>query len=285
MQTLSEHRLFDDSPLYVRWNADHPPIAVELRLDLVAKIARQIDAVEKLNIEIGGILLGTPPNALSQTLRIDDFEIIPRRAEDGQVFMLDPKEHDRFLTTRWEAKTRGRTVVGLFRTHLRAGPRRPSLADRTLLAGEFNDQMHSLLLIEGRQPRTASIFVGSRTALPEEPSIPEFRFNEAEFKGLPELDSAPLAPVAEIAPRRRHRWFASVGVFVLALLAAGLYLWFAPVELLHHFNDSPGLDLTVTGNRTVKIASNDSASAIGKAISAKLVIVDGQADQRNSHRN
>ncbi len=92
------------------------------------------------------------------------------------------------------------------------------------------------------------------------------------------MDSAPLAPVAEIAPRR-NRWFAGLGVFVLALLAAGFYFWFAPVALLQYLNASPGLDLTVTGDRTVKIAWNHSASPIGKAISAKLVIVDGPTDR------
>ena len=275
MQTLSEHRLFDAAPLYIRWNADRPPIAVELRLDLVARIAREIDAAQTLNIEIGGILLGTPPNALSQTLRVDDFEMIHRRQEDGQVFMLDPKEHDRFLTTRWEAKTKGRTVVGLFRSHLRAGPLRPSLADRTLLASEFSDQMHMILLIQGRQPRTAGIFIGSRTSLSEDPSVPEFRFNEVEFKSLPELDSSPLTPIAETKPRGRNRWIASLAVFALALLAAGLYLWFVPAGFVQSLGSSPGLDLTVAGAQTVKISWNHSAAAIGKATSAKLVVDDG----------
>jgi proteasome lid subunit RPN8/RPN11 len=295
MQTLSEHRLFDDAPLYIRWNVDHPPIAVEVRLDLVARIARQIDAAASLDIEIGGILLGTPPSALSQTLRVEEFELIPRRVEDGQAFMLDPREHDRFLTTRWEAKTKGRTVVGIFRTHLRAGPQRPSLADRTLLASEFNDQIHLILLIDGRQSRTAGIFIGSRTALAEEPSIPEFRFNEAEFRALPELDSEPLPPIAEIAPRSRSRWLMGAGVFLIALLAAGAYLWFQPgfqpvfqpgsqpgfepVRFLQSFNSSPGLDLTVTGNRTIRVGWNHSASAIGKAISAKLLIADGTTNR------
>ena len=158
MQTLSEHRLFDEAPLYVRWHAERPSIAIELRLDLIGKIAKEIDEAEKSSTETGGILLGTPPNAVTPTLRIDSFEIIRRRAEDGPLFMLDPKEHDRFLTTRWDDKIKGRNVVGLFRTHLRSGPLRPSLADRTLLASAFGEQLHFLMLIENAHPRSTGNF-------------------------------------------------------------------------------------------------------------------------------
>jgi hypothetical protein len=92
---------------------------------------------------------------------------------------------------------------------------------------------------------------------------------------LPELDSSPLTPIAEVKPRRRNRWIASLAVFVLALLAVGLYLWFVPAGLLQSFGSSPGLDLTVAGAQTIKISWNHSASAIGKATSARLLVDDG----------
>ena len=276
MQTQSERRLVNDAPLYIRWLAERPAVAIELKLDLVDRIGKLINAAEGLGMEIGGILLGTPPNAINATLRIEDFDMISRRPEDGAAFMLDPREHDRFLTTRSEPRTKGRAVVGLFRTHLRSGPLRPSLADRTLLAGEFSDQLHLILLIQSAQPRTSAIFIGSRTTLAEEPSVPEFHFDAAEFSGLPEVESAPLVSSGEPAPKARGNWLRIMAVVLCASLVAGLCLLFAPADFLPSFDSSPGLDLTVSGDRIVKIAWNRSSAAIGRAVAAKLIIADGR---------
>ncbi|MGA8029086.1 MAG: hypothetical protein WB992_18255, partial [Bryobacteraceae bacterium] len=122
-----------EAPYYVRWNPDRSPYAIELKLDLVSKIAGELAQAEKLGIEVGGVLIGTFPKAQLPTLRVEDLEIIPRRPEDGPVYMLDPSQHERFAEARWRAKANGKVPIGFWRSHIRPGPLRPSLADRSLL--------------------------------------------------------------------------------------------------------------------------------------------------------
>src|SRR5450631_3669841 len=133
-------------PLYVRWNPDRSLHAIELRLELVARISGELGQAERQGIEVGGLLLGTLPSPESPTLRIDEVSMIGRRFEDGAIYMLEPGQQNRFAEIRESAKTRGKVPVGFFRSHLRPGPLQPSVADKALLAEQFGQSLYVLLL-------------------------------------------------------------------------------------------------------------------------------------------
>ena len=218
-----------EAPLYIRWGADRSRLAVELRLDLVHQIRAEIDHAENDGIEIGGVLVGSLPTAYSSTVRVEDVEIIPRSPQDGATFMLDPGQHDRFAEVRWRSRAREKTAVGMFRSHVRPGKLRPSLADRTLLSGEFAGPVYALLLVNAKQPHQAAFFLAAHGQLPVEPSVGEFKWEENDFRGLPEVDpespvSLPAAPVP-IKSRRRGWRVAAVAMVALAVAVAALVLF------------------------------------------------------------
>jgi hypothetical protein len=263
-----------EAPLYVRWNAERLSFAVEIRLDLIGALAREIRAPQSLGSEIGGILFGSHPTAANPTFRIESFQLMPRRAEDGPIFMLDPREHDRFATVRWEDRSDGRTTVGFFRTHRRPGPLRPALADRALLTGEFAGQIYAALLIEATEPLTAALFVSSLGVLPDNPSLPEFRLDERAFSALPELPAPGSEPVEPIPPQVHGFpvWRYALGaVLVLVAILAGLYYWTLQSDL------GKGIELMVAGDRVLNISWNHALPDMRKASSAKLTINDGPA--------
>lgn len=266
-----------EAPLYVRWNAERLPFAVEIRLELIGALAREIRGPQAAGMEIGGTLFGSLPTAANPTLRIESFELTPRRPEDGPIFMLDPREHDRFATVRWEDRGDGLTNVGFFRTHRRPGPLRPSLADRALLTGEFAGQSYAALLVEATEPLSAALFVSSLGVLPETPSLPEFRLDERAFSTLPELPGPGSPPVETIPANVRSFpvWrYALSAVVILVAILAGLYYWTMQSDL------GKGIELTVTGGPVLTIAWNHSLPDMRKASSARLTINDGP-----SHRD
>lgn len=215
-----------EAPLYIRWGADRSSFAIELRLDLVRQIREEMARAENAGIEIGGVLVGSLPTAYSATVRVEDIEIIPRSPQDGDTFMLDPGQHDRFAEVRWRSRAREKTAVGMFRSHLRPGKLRPSLADRTLLSGEFSGPVYALLMVQAQAPHQAAFFLATHGQLPVEPSIPEFKWEESDFRSLPEIDpEAPVVPpVMPAPPRAGRRWLWSA-VAALLSVAAGLALF------------------------------------------------------------
>ena len=190
------------------------------------------------------------------------------------MFMLDPREHDRFATARWEDTRNGRMTVGFFRSHRRTGPLRPSLADRALLTGEFAGQIYAALLISVSDPLTAAFFVASLGVLPESPSLPEFPFDERAFSSLPEMPaSGDPTPTSELyAPQSRPLpiWrYTLAALIVLVLVLGGVYYWTLQADL------GRGIELTVAGDRVLNISWNHSLPEVRKASSAKLIVNDG----------
>jgi len=283
MQDSSSLTLREQVPLYVRWNPDRSPHAVELRLDLVAQISAELTHAEGLGIEIGGMLLGTLPGAESPTLRIDDVAMISRRFEDGAIYMLEPGQHQRFAQIRENAQSQGRVPVGFFRSHLRPGPLQPSVADKALLTEQFGNSLYSFLLIQSRDPRTACFYLSSNGQLPDEPSVRKFFFDAGEFKFLPEVAGEDVEPsndeLLQIqgSTDLRYRWLAVASFAALAILlilgafSGGLSRLFRPA--------SNKLDLAVTtnGGNVLQISWDHSAPFVARAKGALLTIADGQS--------
>jgi hypothetical protein len=284
MKNSSSLTLREQVPLYVRWNPDRSPHAVELRLDLVAQISSQLAEAERMGIEVGGLLLGTLPNSESPTLRIDEVAMIGRRFEDGAIYMLEPGQQHRFAEIREAAKGQGRVAVGFFRSHLRPGPMQPSIADKTLMAEHFGQSLYVFLLIQSRAPRTAAFFLAANGQLPDQPSVRKFFFDDSEFKFLPEVAGEDIDPrTTELAQPQalvdeRYRWLAVASIAAMAILlilgafASGISRLFRPA--------SNKLDLAVTTNgssNVLQISWDHSAPFVTRAKGAVLTILDGQS--------
>ena len=264
-----------EAPLYIRWGADRSPYAIELKLELVGQIRQEMAAAESAGVEIGGVLIGSLPSSYSSTLRIDEIEMIPRGPRDGATFMLDPSQEDRFAETRWQARAKERTALGLFRSHKRPGHLRPSIADRTLLSAEFQNTIYALLLVGAAEPYTAGLFIATDGQLPPESSVREFRFDESEFRSLPELDLEPQ----DQRPTQKLKTRGGPGtVAALAAIALGIafLLWYfnqSVVPLPSFVSRPQQLQLAVTGeNRLLHISWNHAAKDLDRAAGATLII-------------
>ena len=264
-----------EAPLYVRWGADRSPYAIELRLELVSKIRQELAAAESAGVEVGGVLVGSLPNSYSSTLRIDDIEMIPRSPKDGATFMLDPNQEDQFAAVRWRARAKERAALGLFRSHARPGHLRPSIADRTLLSAEFQNPVYALLLVQATEPYTAAFFVSADNQLPPESSVREFRFDESEFKSLPELDGEPQdqRPTKKLKSRGGLGTVAALAVIALGIVALLWYFNQSVIPIPSFSSRSQELQLAVTGEtRVLHVSWNHAAKDLDHASGATLAI-------------
>ena len=273
----AEQGVAEEAPFYVRWGPEHSPYAIELKLELVSKLASELKAVEKLDVEVGGLLIGSVLPGSPPTFRIEDVEMIPA-AESGAIFLLGPEQQQVFAELRREARARRKSAVGFFRSHCRPGPLKPSIADRTLLLAEFKQAPYLMLLIQTKAPRPAAFFVAQNGELPADVSVREFRFNEAEFKALPEVEAdSALADAGETGARLPRSWFMGIAAAIAAL---AMIIWFAALRAgaPGWIGPSKQLDLKVLGrDRELRISWNHDAREIGPASSATLEIVDGES--------
>ena len=271
----------DDAPLYIRWSPDRSPYAIELKLELVSKMAGELAQAERLGVEVGGVLIGSFPDAHMPTLRIEDVDMIPRHAGDGTTFLLDPEQFARFSGVRWGVRASGSAPIGLFRSHLRGGALRPSLADRNLLSAEFKQAIYAALLIQGRSPHGAAFFIAANGQLSDEPAVREFRFNESEFRALPEVqpESPPPGKGWRAAFSRPKLRLYAIIVALLLIGAAGciLLLSFNRQQAVPPFARSGyPMRLAVTGyDHLLRISWNHAARELDGSSGATLMINDG----------
>jgi hypothetical protein len=273
----AEQTVAEEAPFYVRWGPEHSNYAIELKLELVSKIANELDAAEKLDVEIGGLLIGSVLPGSTPTFRVEDIQMIPR-PENGAIFLLGPDQQARLSELRREARGKRRAVVGFFRSHCRPGALKPSLADRTLLSTEFKGAPYLVLLIESQAPRPAAFFVAETGELPTESSVREFRFIEAEFKALPEVeaDARTVAESGEGAAPVPRSWYVGVGVAAALVLAATVWFGVLRAGVPGLVGASKQLNLKVAGrDHVLRISWNHDSRQIGVTSNATLDIVDG----------
>jgi hypothetical protein len=282
MAKPSEQRATEPAPLYVRWNPERSPYAVELRLELVSRLTTQLVQAERLGIEIGGMLLGSLPDPEIPTLRIDDVVLISRRFEDGAIYMLDPGQQHRLDEIRAAAKAQDRACVGFFRSHLRPGALQPALADRTLLGEQFTHGVYALLLVQSREPRTAAFFLAANGQLPEQPSARKFYFDDSEFKYLPEVEGEKLDASGRFpfmaSSNRGYRWLGALGVTLLVAFVLRVMFSGAIARTLRPASNKLDLEVIATGD-VLKISWDHNAPVLARAKGAQISIADG-----SSHR-
>jgi hypothetical protein len=66
---MSQQQSNDEAQQYVRWSPYRSPYAIELKLELVPRLISEIEAAERLGIEVGGVLIGSFNDAPPATLR------------------------------------------------------------------------------------------------------------------------------------------------------------------------------------------------------------------------
>jgi hypothetical protein len=279
-QNLSERQSSDDAPLYIRWSPDRSPYAIELKLDLVPKILHEVVEAERLGSEVEGVLVGSFPDAYMPTVRIENIEIIPRDGKEETIYPLDPRRETAFSQVLRRARGPGTAAVGLFRSHRGRGPLGPTMAERDLLSAEFKQAIYVVLLVQAAQPHAATFFLAAKGQLPEDPAVREFRFNEADFKALPEVQPEALPQEADFEPPRRHnfRLYAVLAALVLIGLGACFLMWsFSKQAALPQWlGPSRQLQLAVTGHdHLLRISWNHAARELDGSSGATLVITDG----------
>lgn len=287
MRTSSQPQIAEHVPLYVRWNPELSPYAVELRLDLVTYITSQLTQAERDGIEIGGMLIGTLPGAESSTVRADEVALVARRFEDGAIYMLDPNQKHRLDEIRESARERKRVPVGFFRSNLRPGALQPSLGDKTFLADYFGQSTYVLLLIQSRQPRTAAFFLASGGLLSDQPTTKKFFFDDSEFKFLPEVKGEELEhrralPGTKVKASRRYYWWLAIAnilalalFLILAAFSGGITRWFRPLS------NKAALAVNSSGD-VLKISWDHNAPFVVHASGAVVTVVDGPS-RRDIH--
>lgn len=280
MKNATELDSLDDAPLYIRWSPDRSPYAIELKLDLVVKITSALAQAEKAGAEIAGVLVGSFPDGNMPTLRVEEIEIIPAGPLTGPVNLDDPELQARYSEIRWNLRRSGRAALGLFRSHLRPGPLKPAAADRMLLSEEFSHAVYIALLIQGRTPHSAAFFVATDGQLPDEPAVREFRFNESEFRTLPEVQPETPAPTRERdkTQRSRIRFYSLIVALLLIGLAGCLLMWSFTSQSarIPWTRSGQQLGLAINGNGyLLRVSWNHSARELDGSVGATLDITDG----------
>lgn len=277
MPRRSDRRSSRQAPLYIRWAPFRSSYAIELRLDLVSQLLAEIERAAAAGLEVGGVLVGSFPNAQTPTLRIEEIELMARRPENGAVYVPHPETHRHLHEIRLRAQRRDRAIVGFFRSHARSAPLLPSVTDRTLVSEELAQGIYALLLIEARAPHFATFFLAAGGQLPDEPSTREFVLDEGEFKALPEI--RPAAAMNRRQDTREGSRIPFYGLLAVGLIAVvALFAWALPRDigdqLAGRASNQFGLVLRAA-DHLVRISWNHSARPISRAQGATLLIVDG----------
>ena len=276
-------QLREEVPLYVRWSPDRSAYNIELRLDLVAKIAAQVNLSEKLGIEVGGFLIGSFPTADVPTIRIEDVDMVTNGSDDDTVFLPEPGEYLRFSAGNRRKPGRELDTIGFFRTHARVGPLRPSPVDRSILAQQFGTNPYLVLLIQARGRHEAAFFVSTNGQLPAEPSVREFEFDEREFKSLPEVTSDGAGDAEILTPKTSRRLkigpYATIAALLLIAIGACALMWsFARQAIMPGAANQLHLQVApedhVAQSSLLRITWDHSARELSQATGGTLIITD-----------
>jgi len=111
---------------FYRWQVPNQPLAIEIQLDLVDRLDREVvqtfRAITSRGSEIGGLLLGSYREQPEPTLVITDYEAVPCDYNRGPLYMLTEEDRRRLeeaLLRHRRSPDPRRTVVGYFRSNTR----------------------------------------------------------------------------------------------------------------------------------------------------------------------
>lgn len=174
-----------------RWEVPGKPVSVEIDLDVVdrleAEVMQAFGAVPRRGLEVGGILLGTAEGGEYPRVRIEDFEPVLSKHEQGPSYVLTGKDLDRLEAAldRWQPEEgRRMRVVGFYRSHTREGLCLDE-EDIGLLSRYFPEETAVALVVKpyATRPPVAGLFFREEGAIRSESSYREFSFRRRELAG------------------------------------------------------------------------------------------------------
>ena len=197
-----------DVPGYYVWQVPGQPVVVQIRLDLVDRLAAEVmrgfGAVPKRGAEVGGILVGTLQPGFPATIRIEDFEAVACEYRRGPSFLFTEEDGAVFEVAhaRWQAGVSpSRYAVGYFRSHTRDEDGFTA-EDAELMQHFFPDPAHVALLIKPYATRVslAGFYAREHGEFPSTSPL-EFPFRRRELLGE---DAPPRRSLLERAPSSRR---------------------------------------------------------------------------------
>jgi hypothetical protein len=215
-----ETRTQDPAGYYV-WEVPGQPVIVQIRLDVVDRLAAEVmrgfGAVPKRGAEVGGVLIGTTrgtarPDAPA-IVRIDDFEPVACEYRRGPSYLLteeDGRDFEECRNRLQPSSTPSAYAVGYFRSHTREGFSLEA-EDLALLDQFFPGPAMVALLIKPYATRVSvgAFFVREHGVFPDESPL-EFPLRRRELLGEETPARRPLGegkrverrpPVAEENPQ------------------------------------------------------------------------------------
>jgi hypothetical protein len=273
---------------YFRCEHDRSPYVIELSLEMIGRLSRELSAAGRTGREIGGLLIGSFPKSRRPTLRIYDYLAIPPATADLAHYDLSAEQRAILSTARRRLLEQQIAVLGFFRSDRRSGGLALSEEDRAFLKLEFRRAFHAALLISAVRPHTASFFVPQANgAIGAGPSRPEFPFDSAQLAPLAvTVDQISHVPTntgtepkpsqgAEQNPMSSHSWFWVAAAAIMVLVCLFLTAW-APTTV-RLFGAGQTLDLSVTRHAHVlELRWNQRQADLLRASSGTLAITDGE---------
>ncbi len=194
---------------YYVWEVPGQPVVVQLRLDVVdrlaAEVVRAFGALPKRGAEVGGLLIGNTRPGLPTIVRIDDFEPVPCEYRRGPSYAFTEEDRGDFedCWRRWQPSASPSSyAVGYFRSHTRDGlalaPEDLEIMDRL-----FPGAAHLALLIKPFATKVSAggFFVRQHGVFPEATPL-EFPLRRRELLGE---EPAPRAPAEARMLGRKER--------------------------------------------------------------------------------
>jgi hypothetical protein len=175
------------------------------------------------------------------------------------------------------ARRRGKQMVGFFRSNIRGTTLAPFEDDKLFMSLQFRQPAAVLLLLQGRAPHSAALFICNDGQVPETPTVKEFQLDEKEVRTLPEIyrEAAPGEEEGPSSPARTQLYVGLGIAGVLFLVLFGLVTG----EFTGHprlRGDQVGLNVTANG-RVLAITWDHSARVVRGAQSATVQISDGSS--------
>lgn len=191
-----------ESEIY-RWEVSGKPVAVEIRLEVVDRLDREVvqtfRAITSRGSEVGGILLGRLRPQPRATVVIEDYEPVACDYRRGPLYLLAEADRARLeeALARWKNQpARDLSVVGFYRSNTRKELVLDE-EDLALINQYFPDPHHVFLLVKpfASKPNLGGFFLREGSELPRESSL-TFPFNRAELvkSGAVVAAAAPAAP-------------------------------------------------------------------------------------------
>jgi len=192
---------------FYRWQVPNQPLAVEIKLDLVDRLDREVvqtfRAITSRGSEIGGLLVGFYREEPAPTLVITDYESVPCDYNRGPLYMLAEEDHRRLeeaLLRYRRASDPQRSVVGYFRSNTRKELVLDD-EDAALLKQYFAGSPSVCLLIKpfASKANLAGFFLWDGDE-PQRRSPLTFPFNKAELLKLTSAGTGAAEPLRDSPP-------------------------------------------------------------------------------------